>query len=56
MVEVGILVDHLCHGDDLVVGVLDGQTQKGVGAVAGDAIHLVVVARVLTRKGKKRRS
>lgn len=54
VVVVCVLVDHLGHRDDLVVGVLDGQAQQGVGAVAGDAVHLVIVAGVL-RWGERRK-
>ena len=42
-----MFVDNLGDPDDLILGVTDGHTEQAVCAVAHDAVHVILVARVL---------
>lgn len=47
VVEVGVLVDDLCHRDNFVVSVLHRHAKKRVRVVSRDAVDFVVKPRVL---------
>lgn len=47
-VLIGVLVDDLGNGDDLIIGVSHRHAQQRLRVVARDPVHLVVEPRILT--------
>ncbi len=43
------LVDHLSYTNNLIISVLNGQTQQGISGVASYLIHLTIIAGILQR-------